>query len=86
MDQRTLARELVRARLRELATMKKMLERVHSSLEKILAVRMEFQGLIEGVEEHIYEPDADLGEADAVQDSVLSFGGLLEIAVNKLKG
>ncbi|KAG4055127.1 hypothetical protein PC123_g9799 [Phytophthora cactorum] len=55
MDQRTLARELVRERLAELVKMKMMLEKMHSSLERILAVQVKFQALIEEDEERGYE-------------------------------
>ncbi|KAG3115259.1 hypothetical protein PI124_g6779 [Phytophthora idaei] len=40
MDEKTLARELVRARLHELADMKKQLDKVHNELEKILRVQL----------------------------------------------
>ncbi|KAF1785281.1 hypothetical protein GQ600_9056 [Phytophthora cactorum] len=79
MDQRTLARELMRARLAELVKM-------HISLERILAVQVKFQALIEEDEERGYELQADLDEEEAVQDGVLSFGVLLEMAVNRLTG
>ncbi|ETP34916.1 hypothetical protein F442_16837 [Phytophthora nicotianae P10297] len=86
MDQKTLARELVRARLAELVKMKAMIEKMHSSLEKMLAVQMKFQELIEEDEERGYELQAGLDDEDTDRDSALSFGVLLEIAVNRLKG
>ncbi|KAF1779085.1 hypothetical protein GQ600_12647 [Phytophthora cactorum] len=86
MYRKTLARELARGRLAELDKMKKMLEMMHSSLGKILAVQLKFQELIKEDEERGYELQADSDEDEAVQGGVLSFRGLLDMAVNRLKG
>ncbi|KAL4150441.1 hypothetical protein PRNP1_009843 [Phytophthora ramorum] len=85
MNQRKLARELVRARMGELDKMRGMLEKVQRSLGEILAVQLELQDQFEEEQEHIYELEAELHEEGADQDDDLSFGVLLEMAVNKLK-
>ncbi|KAL4125009.1 hypothetical protein PRNP1_002965 [Phytophthora ramorum] len=85
MNQRKLARELVRARMGELDKMRGMLEKVQRSLGEILAVQLELQDQFEEEQERIYELEAELHEEGADQDDDLSFGVLLEMAVNKLK-
>ncbi|KAL4175740.1 hypothetical protein KRP22_000701 [Phytophthora ramorum] len=85
MNQRKLARELVRARMGELDKMRGMLEKVQRSLGEILAVQLELQDQFEEEQERIYELEAALHEEGADQDDDLSFGVLLEMAVNKLK-
>ncbi|KAG2790984.1 hypothetical protein PC129_g10010 [Phytophthora cactorum] len=87
MDEKTLARELVRARLHELADMKKQLDKVHNELEKILRVQLVLQSLLEESEERCYGLAAALdNKEDTAQDDELSFDVLLEMAINKLKG
>ncbi|KAF1794587.1 hypothetical protein GQ600_24004 [Phytophthora cactorum] len=87
MDENTLARELVRARLHELADMKKQLDKVHNELEKILRVQLVLQSLLEESEERCYGLAAALdNKEDTAQDDELSFDVLLEMAINKLKG
>ncbi|KAL4169636.1 hypothetical protein KRP22_010554 [Phytophthora ramorum] len=85
MNQRKLARELVRARIGELDKMRGMLEKVQRSLGEILAVQLELQDQFEEEQERMYELEAELHEEGADQDDDLSFGVLLEMAVNKLK-
>ncbi|KAL4095679.1 hypothetical protein PRIC1_009052 [Phytophthora ramorum] len=85
MNQRKLARELVRARMGELDKMRGMLEKVQRSLGEILAVQLELRDQFEEEQERIYELEAELHEEGADQDDDLSFGVLLEMAVSKLK-
>ncbi|RAW29362.1 hypothetical protein PC110_g14276 [Phytophthora cactorum] len=86
MDEKTLARELVRARLHELADMKKQLDKVHNELEKILRVQLVLQSLLEESEERCYGLAAALdNKEDTAQDDELSFDILLELAINELK-
>ncbi|RAW21520.1 hypothetical protein PC110_g22037 [Phytophthora cactorum] len=86
MDKKTLARELVRARLHELADMKKQLDKVHNELEKILRVQLVLQSLLEESEERCYGLAAALdNKEDTAQDDELSFDILLELAINELK-
>ncbi|KAL4105539.1 hypothetical protein PRIC1_003601 [Phytophthora ramorum] len=85
MNQRKMARELVRARMGELDKMRGMLEKVQRSLGEILAVQLELQDQFEEEQERIYKLEAELHEEGADQDDDLSFGVLLEMAVNKLK-
>ncbi|KAG3080596.1 hypothetical protein PI124_g5726 [Phytophthora idaei] len=47
MEERALARELVRARLQDLAQMQKKVDTMRKSLDKLLAVQLEFQAAIE---------------------------------------
>ncbi|ETI29832.1 hypothetical protein F441_22391 [Phytophthora nicotianae CJ01A1] len=87
MDEKTLARELIRARLDELADMKQKLETLNGKLGKLLKLQLEFHVLIEDSEERCYALAAALDCKDeSVQDGVFSFGLLLEMVVNKLKG
>ncbi|KAE9313601.1 hypothetical protein PF008_g19698 [Phytophthora fragariae] len=85
MNQRTLASELVRAHMGELDKLRDMLEKIQRSLGEILAVQLELQDRFEEEQERIYGLKAELHEVRADQDDDLSFGVLLEMAVNKLK-
>ncbi|KAL4155198.1 hypothetical protein PRNP1_007311 [Phytophthora ramorum] len=85
MNQIKLSRELVRARMGELDKMRGMLEKIQRTLGEILAVQLELQDQFEEEQERIYELEAELHEEGADQDDDLSFGVLLEMAVNKLK-
>ncbi|KAG2779757.1 hypothetical protein PC129_g4579 [Phytophthora cactorum] len=87
MDKKTLARELVRARLHELADMKKQLDKVHNELVKMtLRVQLVLQSLLEESEERCYGLAAALdNKEDTAQDDELSFDILLELAINELK-
>ncbi|KAG6966446.1 hypothetical protein JG688_00006762 [Phytophthora aleatoria] len=78
MNERTLARELIRARLSELADMK-------SNLERILRIQLEFQSRVEENEERNYELATDF-EYEGTAHDVLSFEVLLEMAINRLRG
>ncbi|KAG3086388.1 hypothetical protein PI124_g19841 [Phytophthora idaei] len=74
MDEKTLVRELVRARLHELPDMKKQLDKVHNELEKILRVQLVLQSLLEESEERCYGLAAALdNKEDTAQDDELSF-------------
>ncbi|KAG1703861.1 hypothetical protein DVH05_006870 [Phytophthora capsici] len=87
MDGKTLARELVRARLEELADMKQKLETLNRKLEKLLMTQLEFHTLIEDSQERGYALAAALDSNEETdQNGALSFGLLLEMAINKLKG
>ncbi|KAG2771154.1 hypothetical protein PC129_g24890 [Phytophthora cactorum] len=55
MEERALARELVRARLQDLAQMQKKMDTMRKSLGKLLAVQLEFQVAIEEDQERCYE-------------------------------
>ncbi|KAG1685772.1 hypothetical protein DVH05_007709 [Phytophthora capsici] len=81
-----LARELVRARLNELASMKEMLDKMRYSLEVILAVQLKFQARVEEEEESGHEMGNELAEGQDDQKGFLSFGVLLEMAVDRLQG
>ncbi|KAL3656715.1 hypothetical protein V7S43_018379 [Phytophthora oleae] len=85
MDRRSLSNELVRARREELTDTKRKLEEIGEILEQILRVQMELMARIEDNEEGLYALDSDLGAAGMVQDGVMSFGVLLEMAVNRLR-
>ncbi|KAF4128226.1 hypothetical protein GN958_ATG22578 [Phytophthora infestans] len=54
MDEKTLALELVRARLDELADMKQKLKTLNRKLGEPLKVQLEFHTLIEDSEERSY--------------------------------
>jgi hypothetical protein len=86
MNDKTLARELVRARLADLAIMKKKLDKMSDYLEKMMAAQLEFQALIEACEEHSYELSGSVGDGDltTASNESLSFDALLEMLVNKL--
>ncbi|KAG7384089.1 hypothetical protein PHYPSEUDO_003004 [Phytophthora pseudosyringae] len=87
MNERTLARELVRARLAEVAELKNALEQMHANLEKMLRAQMELQTLLEDREEPGYELVEVLGDDGIViaHEGAFSFGVLLEMVVNRLK-
>ncbi|KAE9270216.1 hypothetical protein PF001_g28884, partial [Phytophthora fragariae] len=53
MNQRTLASELVRARMGELDKLRDMLEKIQRSLGEILAVQLELQDRFEEEQERI---------------------------------
>ncbi|KAE9260952.1 hypothetical protein PF001_g32567 [Phytophthora fragariae] len=69
----------------ELDKLRDMLEKMQRSLDEILAVQLELQDRFEEEQERIYGLKAELHEVRADQDGELSFGVLLEMAVNKLK-
>ncbi|ETO61397.1 hypothetical protein F444_20591 [Phytophthora nicotianae P1976] len=84
MSETRLTRELARARLKDLAEMKKRLDKMRVSLEKITEVQIECLARIEEEEEPSYQLAAALVDGDGVCDGFLSFGILLEMAVNRL--
>ncbi|ETP49478.1 hypothetical protein F442_05026 [Phytophthora nicotianae P10297] len=84
MSEIRLARELARARLKDLAEMKKRLDKMRVSLEKITEVQIRCLARIEEEEERSNQLAAVLGEGDGDGDGFLSFGILLEMAVNRL--
>ncbi|KAF4036108.1 hypothetical protein GN244_ATG11925 [Phytophthora infestans] len=85
MDEKTLALELVRARLDELADMKQKLKTLSRKLGEPLKVQLELHTLIEDSEERSYALAAALNYKDeTVQEGVFSFGTLLEMVVRKL--
>ncbi|GMF21872.1 unnamed protein product [Phytophthora fragariaefolia] len=86
MNKEMLTRELVCARLRDLAEMKVGLEEIRGLLEKILAVQMEYQARIEEEEDRGYQLAAALREGNNMGNDVQSFGTLLEMAVKRLQG
>ncbi|KAG7380971.1 hypothetical protein PHYPSEUDO_006568 [Phytophthora pseudosyringae] len=83
MDEKTLARELVRARLDDLADMKKKLEKMAINLEKILRFQLGLLSVIEENEERSYALAAALDDGNTTQDGI-SFGVLFEMAINRL--
>ncbi|ETP08379.1 hypothetical protein F441_15620 [Phytophthora nicotianae CJ01A1] len=83
-DGRSLARELLRARVSELMDMKNKLEQIGTNLESILKLQMELLSRIEEEEESSYALASDVDSANMFPD--LSFGVLLELAVHKLNG
>ncbi|ETN16748.1 hypothetical protein PPTG_05884 [Phytophthora nicotianae INRA-310] len=84
MSETRLTRELASARLKDLAEMKKRLDKMRVSLEKITEVQIECLARIEEEEEPSYQLAAALIDGDGVGDGFLSFGILLEMAVNRL--
>eukprot|EP00644_Phytophthora_capsici_P019420 jgi/Phyca11/132105/e_gw1.133.16.1 len=86
MDGRSLARELIRVRINELTYRKDKLEQIRTNLENILKLQIELLSRIEEDEESCYSMSADLDGGHMVQDGLLSFGVLLEMAVHKLSG
>ncbi|KAK1947980.1 hypothetical protein P3T76_000270 [Phytophthora citrophthora] len=85
MDRRSLSRELVRARREELTYTRRKLEEIGEILEQILRVQMELMARVEENEECLYAMDSDLGSGGVVQDGMMPFGVLLEMAVNRLR-
>lgn len=85
MDKRSLSSELIRARREELTDTKRKLEEIGEILEQILRVQMELMARIEENEEGLYALDYDLDGVGIGQDGVMSFGVLLEMAINRLR-
>ncbi|KAG1688509.1 hypothetical protein DVH05_003599 [Phytophthora capsici] len=85
MDRRSLSSELVRARREELADTKRKLEEIGEILEQILRVQMELMARIEENEEGLYALDSNVSDVGMAQDGVMSFGVLLEMAINRLR-
>ncbi|KAG3116630.1 hypothetical protein PI124_g2924 [Phytophthora idaei] len=86
MNEITLARELIRARLSEPVDMKPKLDDMARSLERILRIQLEFQSRVEENEERNYELATDF-EYEGTAHDVLSFEVLLEMAaINRLRG
>ncbi|KAG1689660.1 hypothetical protein DVH05_002018 [Phytophthora capsici] len=85
MDRRSLSSELVRARREELAVTKRKLEEIGEILEQKLRVQMELMARIEDNEEGLYTLDSNLSDVGIAQDGVMSFGVLLEMAINRLR-
>ncbi|KAF1789096.1 hypothetical protein GQ600_10174 [Phytophthora cactorum] len=56
------------------------------SLNKLLAVQLEFQATNEEDQERCYELAASLSPGESVCGGILSFGVLLEMVKNRLKG
>ncbi|KAJ8566493.1 hypothetical protein ON010_g6629 [Phytophthora cinnamomi] len=91
MEKKSLARELVRARIAEIALLKKKLDELTEHLEKLLAAQLQVQALVEDHEENSYALAAALVDEGVdhgdltTQDDAVSFDILLELAVQKLK-
>ncbi|KAG1713391.1 hypothetical protein DVH05_001178 [Phytophthora capsici] len=85
MDRRSLSSQLVRARREELADTKRKLEEIGEILEQILRVQMELMARIEENEEGLYALDSHLSDDGTAQNGVMSFGVLLEMAINRLR-
>ncbi|KAG1694596.1 hypothetical protein DVH05_021102 [Phytophthora capsici] len=85
MDRRSLSSELVRARQEELADTKHKLEEIGETLEQILRVQMGLMARIEENEVGHYTLDSNLRDVGMAQDGVMSFGVLLEMAINRLR-
>ncbi|KAF4139780.1 hypothetical protein GN958_ATG11021 [Phytophthora infestans] len=86
MKEAALARQLVSARLEELAALKEKLEQISTGLEMIMKAQLEVQALIEEREEHRYELSETVKDENVTLSRMetLSFGMLLELLVNKL--
>ncbi|KAI9981548.1 hypothetical protein PInf_009301 [Phytophthora infestans] len=86
MKEAALARQLVSARLEELAALKEKLEQISTGLEIIMKAQLEVQALIEEREEHKYELSKIVKDENVTLSRMetLSFGMLLELLVNKL--
>ncbi|KAF4127070.1 hypothetical protein GN958_ATG20233 [Phytophthora infestans] len=86
MKEAALARQLVSARLEELAALKEKLEQISTGLEMIMKAQLEVQALIEEREEHGYELSETVKDENVTLSRMetLSFGMLLELLVNKL--
>ncbi|KAF4130885.1 hypothetical protein GN958_ATG19890 [Phytophthora infestans] len=85
MKEAALARQLVSARLEELA-LKEKLEQISTGLEVIMKAQLEVQALIEEREEHGYELSKTVKDENVTLSRMetLSFGMLLVLLVNKL--
>ncbi|KAI9990031.1 hypothetical protein PInf_020337 [Phytophthora infestans] len=86
MKEAALARQLVSARLEELAALKEKLEQISTGLEMIMKAQLEVQALIEEREEHGYELSKTVKDENVTLSRMetLSFGMLLGLLVNKL--
>ncbi|KAF4142418.1 hypothetical protein GN958_ATG08594 [Phytophthora infestans] len=86
MKEAALARQLVSARLEELAALKEKLEQISTGLEMIMKAQLEVQALIEEREEHGYELFKTVKDENVTLSRMetLSFGMLLGLLVNKL--
>ncbi|KAI9991477.1 hypothetical protein PInf_019163 [Phytophthora infestans] len=86
MYELTLARQLVKRRLEELAALKEKLEQISTGLEMIVKAQLDVQALIEEREEHRYELSETVKDENVTLSRMetLSFGMLLELLVNKL--
>ncbi|EEY55419.1 uncharacterized protein PITG_09381 [Phytophthora infestans T30-4] len=86
MKEAALVRQLVSARLEELAALKEKLEQISTGLEMIMKAQLEVQALIEEREEHRYELSETVKDENVTLSRMetLSFGMLLELLVNKL--
>ncbi|EGZ22411.1 hypothetical protein PHYSODRAFT_408231, partial [Phytophthora sojae] len=62
MEKKSLAHELVRARIAEIALLKKKLDVLTEHLEKLLAAQLQIQALVEDREENSYALAAVLGD------------------------
>ncbi|EGZ24284.1 hypothetical protein PHYSODRAFT_486468 [Phytophthora sojae] len=91
MEKKSLAHELVRARIAEIALLKMKLDELTEHLEKLLAAQLQIQALVEDREENSYALAAVLGDEGADQgglteeDDAVSPDVLLELAVRKMK-
>ncbi|EGZ15399.1 hypothetical protein PHYSODRAFT_505757 [Phytophthora sojae] len=91
MEKKSLAHELVRARIAEIALLKKKLDELTEHLEKLLAAQLQIQALVEDREENSYALGAVLGDEGVDQggltaeDDAVSLDVLLELAVRKMK-
>ncbi|KAG3031276.1 hypothetical protein PC128_g5384 [Phytophthora cactorum] len=85
MDAKTLASELVRARLAELDNMRTKLEKIITHLEAILRIQVQCETTIEENEARGYALAEGLEGDRMDQGSMLSFDVLLEMAINTLK-
>ncbi|KAF4150688.1 hypothetical protein GN958_ATG00125 [Phytophthora infestans] len=81
MKEAALARQLVSARLEELAALKEKLEQISTGLEMIMKAQLEVQALIEEREEHGYELSETVKDENVTLSRMetLSFGMLLEL-------
>ncbi|ETN06518.1 hypothetical protein PPTG_12629 [Phytophthora nicotianae INRA-310] len=74
MDRRSLVRELVRARVGELMGMTNKLDKIGTSLEKILRAQMELLSCMRKNKENIYALASEMGDIGVDHSRNLSFG------------
>ncbi|ETK70628.1 hypothetical protein F441_22832 [Phytophthora nicotianae CJ01A1] len=86
MNDSSLARDLVRARLVDLSTMREKLEQISTGPEMVMQAQLEVQAWIEEQEERTYEVSETVGDRTMgkTDEEILVFDMLLGILVKKL--
>ncbi|ETM35835.1 hypothetical protein L914_17334 [Phytophthora nicotianae] len=65
--------------------MKDKVEKINTNLDKLLRAQLELLSIIEENEERSFALSSELWDGGHAQDGALSFGVLLEMAINRLK-